>query len=159
MRPFSILGVTVALIAALVLATSAGATGTNTRIPFTVEFFNPCRDGEPFTATGFMHVTSDATFGLDLSLHDRYHLNLEGMTAKGLLSGVKYVVQQEWNVGTNSDEDHLTMHDIYKEHYVRSGEDGTLFPDDDFYFYVHTHLTLNASGGDNFKVEAEAECR
>ena len=148
MRPRCVFVLIVALVSTLGLAAGADATGTETRTPFTAPFENPCT-GEPFTATGFVHITSDFTIGTDGSLHDQYHLNLEGVTAKGLVSGVKYVVEQEWNDGTNADDDHMTMHHIFKEHYVRAREDGTPVvgaAGDDFYVYFHLHITVNANG-------------
>jgi hypothetical protein len=146
MRPRSIFGVVIAALSALALTASAGAAGINTRTPFTELFDNPC-NGEAFIASGFVHITSDFRVGLDGSLHDRYHLNMEGMTAKTVVGGVKYVVQEEWNVGQNASDDHSTMHHIQKLHFVRAREDGTvLLGGDDFYFYVHLHMTLNANG-------------
>jgi hypothetical protein len=161
MRARFFLGVIGAAVSAVVLAASAGATGTNTRTPFTTIFENPCTE-EVFTASGFVHVTSDFTVGPDGSLHDRYHLNLEGITARGLVSGVKYVVQEEWNVGTNAHDDQMTMHHVYKQHFVRAREDGiAVLGGDDFYVYVHLHMTLNANGTPTaFTMNTEEEpCR
>ena len=152
-------GLIVAGVSALALAASAGAVGTNTRTPFTMGFDNPCT-GEPFIASGFIHETSDTTFGPDGSLHDQYHLNLEGMTAKAVVSGVKYVVENESNIGTNSSDDHMTMHSIFKEHYVRAREDGTPIvgaDGDDFYVYFHLHMTVNATGTPSFTLNTSDE--
>jgi hypothetical protein len=153
MRARLILGVIGAAVAALGLAASAAA--VDTRTPITEPLFNPCTQ-EPLVAQGFIHITSDFTVGTDGSLHDRYHLNMEGMTAK-TVTGVKYVVQEEWNVGTNADEDHSTTHHIFKQHYVRTREDGTFVLGDDFYVYFKLHLTTNANGAPVVRMESEEE--
>jgi hypothetical protein len=146
MRSRSIFGLAVTVFSALALAASAGAAGTDTRTPFTDLLSNPCT-GEEFIASGFVHTTSDFTFDLDGSIHVRDHVNMEGMTAKALVSGVKYVVQEEENLGTNASDDHMTIHHISKLHFVRAREDD--IPNlggDDFYLYFHLHLTVNGNG-------------
>ena len=141
MRLRSIFGVVMAVVSALALAAGAGAAGIDTRTPFTDLLDNPCT-GEAFIASGFVHTTSDFTFGLDGSVHERYHVNMEGMTAKAVVSGVKYVVQEEENIGTNASDDHMTIHHISKLHFVRAREDVPGLGGDDFYLYFHLHMTF-----------------
>ncbi len=144
MRPRFILGVIVVAAAALAVAASAAAVGTSARTPISEVLVNPCT-GEPIVAEGFVHITSDFTVTPDGRLHDRYHLNMEGMTAK-TATGVKYVVVEQWNVGTNAHEDQATVRHVFKQHFVRTRDDGTFVFGDDFYAYFHLHLTLNANG-------------
>jgi hypothetical protein len=153
-------GVIVAVVTALAVATSAGATAVETKAPFTTTFENPCT-GEPVVATGFVHTVADVRFGTDGSLHDQYHFNLQGVTGTGLTTGAKYTVQEEWNVGTNADDDHSTTHHIFRQQYVRTGNTGTVLAGDDFYIYFRLHITMNANGQMTaFRIETEEEpCR
>lgn len=156
MRPRLILGVIGAVVAALAVATGAAAVGTSTRTPITEPLTNPCT-GEPIVAQGFVHITSDVTFTADGRVHDRYHLNMEGMTAK-TVTGVKYVVHEQWNQATNAHDDQATVQHVFRQHFVRAREDGTFVLGDDFYVYFHMHVTLNANGTPTaFWIEPEEE--
>lgn len=142
---------------ALGLAASAGA--VDAQMAVTEEFFNPCT-GEMFLAQGTLKVTSEFTIGADGRLHERFHYSLQAMTAKGVISSAKYVVQRQTSEGTNADADSApsTMHLIFKEHYVRSGENGSLFEGDDFYVWFHMHMTINSNGVPTaFKIDSEEE--
>jgi hypothetical protein len=142
-----ILGVIAAAVSALALAASAAGVGTGTTTAFAELFFNSCT-GEWFVAEGTVKTSVDATIGTDGRVHERWHVNLQARTAKGVITGVKYIAQQSLNQGLNADIDAApsTQHYIFKEHYVRAGEDGTLFEDDDFYLYFHMHVTINSNG-------------
>lgn len=152
-------GVIVAVVTALALATSAGATAVESKAPWTAMFENPCT-GELVIASGIIHTVANVTFGTDGSLHDQYHVNLDGVTATGALTGAKYTVQEQWNVGTNADEDHSTTHHIFRQQYVRTGNVATPLGDD-FYIYFHLHITMNANGQMTaFKIDSQEEpCR
>lgn len=148
-----LLGVVAA--AGLLATASASAESVETRMPFSELITNPCT-GEEFLAEGFVQMTAATTFSTSGGFHDRFHVNTKGMTAKSLVTGVKYVVQQEWNVGTNAHDEQSTIRHILKERYVRAGEDGTLVEDDDFYAYFHLHITVNAQGTPtSFKMESQ----
>jgi hypothetical protein len=137
----------VAVVLALVLVGGAAATGVDTRTPFAEEVFNPCTD-EFVSATGVVHMTSDFTVGADGSVHQRGHVNLMDMSATGLVTGARYVVQREINDGMNADFDFApsTQNFIFKEHYVRVSETDTLLDGDDFYLTFRIQLTINAQG-------------
>jgi hypothetical protein len=145
---------------ALAFATSAGAVETQT--PISQMFFNPCT-GETFVAQGTLKMSSDFTIGADGRVHERWHVTLHAMTAKGVITGAKYVVQEAINQGVNTDADGVpsTQRLSFKQHYVRSGESGALVDDDDFYLWFHIHLTINANGVPTAtKIEsAEDTCR
>lgn len=150
-------GVIVVVVTALAVATGAGATTVETKEPWMATFENPCT-GEPVVATGIVHTVFDVTFGTN-GFHDQYHVNLEGVTATGAMTGAKYTVQEQSNIGTNADEDHSTTHHIFRQQYVRTGDTGTLLPDD-FYVYVRLHITTSSSGQMTFKTDTEEEpCR
>jgi hypothetical protein len=148
--------------ATLVVAAGATAEVITNRTPFTASFFNPCT-GETFVAEGFIETHAKLVVGSDGRLHEQFHQNLKGMTAKGVVTGAKYVVQQEWNEGTNADADAApsTQHHIFKEHYVRTGENGALIDDDDFLIYFRIHMTINAQGmPTSLKIDTEEDpCR
>jgi hypothetical protein len=148
-----------ATIGVVTLAVPVAATADSvieTRTPFTMVFENPCT-GEAFVAQGFIHTVARFTVGADGSMHDQYHLNMEGVTAK-TLTGVKYVVQEEWNVGTNARDEHSTIHHVFKQHFVRAREDGSFALGDDFSIYFRLHLTVNAQGTPTaFRLESEEE--
>jgi hypothetical protein len=130
---------------ALVLPTAAAA--AETRTPVTQMGPNPCT-GEAFVAEGTFTSRLVFTVGADGRLHETFQFNLHATTAKGVATGVKYVVQEQFHEGTNADADAMpsTQHHIYKQRYVRSGEAGELFEEDDFYVWFHIHFTINSSG-------------
>ena len=145
MRPRLMIGLVVAATALLTLAATAGA--AQTRMPVTQTFDNPCT-GELLVANGTMVVDSDVRVGADGKIHTRSHISFHGMAATAPVSGHKYVVQDQTIEGTNSDGDAApsTTHFRVKIHWVRTGEDGALIDDDDFYNWFRVHLTVNANG-------------
>lgn len=147
MRVRHILGVIGAATAALVLAGSIGA--AQTRMPFTQALDNPCT-GEMLVATGTLVEDVDLTTSPDGRTHFRSRVSFHGMAATAPLTGHKYVVQEQTLEGTNSDADAApyTTHFKVKLHWVRTGEDGGVMPDndDDFYDWFHVHMTVNANG-------------
>jgi hypothetical protein len=108
-------------------------------------------------------MSSDFTIGADGRVHQRWHASLHAMTAKGVITGAKYVVQEAINEGLNADADAApsTGRFIFKQHYIRSGELGGLVEDDDFYLWFHIHMTINSNGVPTVtKIEsAEDTCR
>jgi len=127
------------------MATSAAA--VTTQMPVTQTFFNACAN-ETFTATGTLVANTDVTISPDGKFHTHSNMSFHGMSATALVTGHKYVVQDQTIDGTNEDSDAMpaTTHTRIKIHYVRTGEDGTLFPDDDFYEWFTIHMTINANG-------------
>src|SRR4051794_21519677 len=145
MRPRFILGLF--LVAATSLALTATAGAAETRTPFTEPFDNPCT-GEALVATGTMATSSDEVVGVDGKTHIRWRVSFHGVAATNPLTGHKYVVQDQTLEGSNSDADAApsTTHFKLKFHWVRTGEDGALIDDDDFYDWFHIHMTINANG-------------
>jgi len=145
MRTRWILGLVVA--ASVSLALAAAAVAAVARTPFTQAFDNPCT-GEALVATGTMVTNSDVTIGADGKIHVRSNVHFEGMAATNPVSGHKYIVQEQTLEGQNSDSDLApsTTHFKIKIHWVRTGEDGALIDDDDFYDWFHVHTTVNANG-------------
>ena len=159
LRTRPLLGFVVTTAVALTICAGAGAAETRTAV--SQPFFNYCT-GETFVAEGTLTMRSEFRIGSDGRLHETFHFNLHGMTAKGVITGVKYVVQEQVNQGINADADAApsTQHHIIKQHYVRSGENDVLFEDDDFYLWFHIHLTINSNGvPTSMKLETEDVCR
>ena len=147
MRARLFFGVVGVAVAALALTTSAAGVGTGTTTAFAEPFFNFCT-GETFIAEGTIQTSADFTIGPDGRAHEQWHVNLQARTAKGVVTGATYVVQRNENEGFNTDADAapFTQHFIFYERYVRSGENGALIDDDDFYLYFNIHMTINANG-------------
>jgi hypothetical protein len=134
---------------ALIAATGATAgPAVVTSIPFTVEFANPCADGELFSATGTVQIVSsinESAGGRSLM-----HLEMNSSGAQGvtvLPPFKKYVVVDNEGETATADtpfpaEDTL----VVTIQFIRQGEDGTLFPGDDLYMDVRVHFTINANG-------------
>jgi hypothetical protein len=160
LRARPLLGFVVTTAVALTVCAGAGAAETRTAI--SQMFTNPCT-GEMFVAQGTLTMRSDFRVGSDGRLHETFHFNLHGTTAKGVITGAKYVVQEQVNQGINADADAApsTQHHIFKQHYVRAGETGELLEEDDFYLWFHIHLTINSNGvPTSMKLEtAEDVCR
>ena len=160
LRARPLLGFVVTTAVGLTICAGAGAAETRTAI--SQMFTNPCT-GEMFVAQGTLTMRSDFRVGSDGRLHETFHFNLHGTTAKGVITGAKYVVQEQVNEGINADADAApsTQHHIIKQHYVRSGENDVLFEDDDFYLWFRIHLTINSNGvPTSMKLEtAEDVCR
>ena len=152
-------------VVAVVVAVSAGAVaadpGTTTSQPFSQVLFNPCTD-ELFLAEGEIHLSAQHSLSPDGRLHVTAHSNLQNVKGVGLTSGARYVVQRVLAEHTNADGDFapFNTNSSFLEHYIREGETGSLLPEDDFFFWIRLHLTVNASGvltAD--RIEMEFECR
>ena len=142
---------------------STGATagpGTSTTTPFTFSGINPCT-GEAFAGTGTLKFL--ITDNLSSSGMVQYHIEA---TFSGLqavtVSGKKYVVVSQENQTDTFDLDGMPAHETVEHtlQFIRSGEDGTLFPDDDFYEHFLAHITANANGTVTVEdVETDTTCR
>jgi hypothetical protein len=137
--------VTVAL--ALPGAASAAIVNTvDTHTPFADARFNPCT-AEPLAITGFFHSRVYFDVGLDGSTHFLLEFNLENMKATTAM-GATYVVKESIETHTNAQSAFVPFNTEFNfvEHYVRSGENGALVDDDDFYLGFRFHVTVNANG-------------
>jgi hypothetical protein len=140
------------VLAAVVFAGGAliGATGAaagpavSDTTPITYAGFNSCA-GEAFTGTGNVHFLTNENVSASGVLQSHVNVRIDGLQAVGALSGKKYVVQDTFNhefVFSKAAEDTFDL----TAHFVRVGEDGTLILGDDFYEYLRTHITTNATG-------------
>jgi hypothetical protein len=145
------------VLAALVLCDVAligtnGATagpGISTTTPFPFSGTNPCT-GETFAGTGSLHfLISD---NLSSSGNVQYHLEvtLSGLQAVTTppFAQKKYVVIDQENQTDTFDLDGMPAHQTVEHtlQFIRSGEDGSLLMDDDFYEHFLAHITANADG-------------
>ena len=153
------------VVLAVVAAASAGAVaagpGVTASQPFSQVLFNPCT-GESFLAQGEIHTTTQQSISADGRLHVTMHTNLQNVKGFGLTSGARYVVQQVLAEHTNADGDFapFNTNSNFLEHYIRQGETGSLLPDDDFFFWIRLHLTVNANGVPTVeRIEMDFECR
>ena len=135
---------------ALIGATSATAgPGISTTTPFAFNGMNPCT-GDDFVGTGNLHfLISD---NLSSSGMVQYHLevSLSGLQAVTTfpVTGKKYVVIDEEDQTDTFDTDGAPAQETVEHtlQFVRSGEDGSLLMDDDFYEHFLAHITANANG-------------
>lgn len=127
-------------------ASAAVVKTVETHTPITDLRFNPCT-GESLVVTGFFHSQVFFDVGLDGSTHSTFEFNLQNMKAT-TVSGATYVVKESIETHTNAQSDFLPFNTEFNsvEHYVRSGENGALIDDDDFYLGFRSHLTVNANG-------------
>jgi hypothetical protein len=135
-------------IGALVAATGATAgPAVSTTTPFTFDGINPCT-GDYFAGSGNLHfLISD---NLSTSGNVQFHIeaNISGLQAVTVPGGKKYVVVSQEDQTDTFDTDGMPAHETLEHtvQFIRSGEDGTLFPDDDFFEHFLAHITANANG-------------
>lgn len=154
------------VVVAVAIAASAGAVAaapaTTTSQPFSQVFYNPCT-GEPFHAEGEIHLRAQQSLSPDGRLHVTVGSSLQNVKGTGLTSGARYVAQQVLAEHTNADGDFapFNTNSNFLEHYIRQGETGSLpEEDDDFFFWIRLHLTVNAGGVTTVdRIEMESECR
>jgi Tfp pilus assembly protein FimT len=125
-------------------ATAGSAVSTTTPFPFAGT--NPCT-GEPVTGTGNLHLLISDNLSTSGNVQFHIEANLSGLQAV-TLTGKKYVVIDEEDLTNTFDTDGAPAHETVEVTFqlIRSGEDGTLFPDDDFYEHFLAHITANANG-------------
>jgi hypothetical protein len=148
-------GVTALAAATLAVAGVAGAgPAVSTTAPFTYDGVNPCTEpAEAFTGTGTLHFLLSENVSNSGALQHHLQTTIDGLKAV-TPTGKTYVVHDIFSdefvfSGTTAEE----TFDI-TAHYVRLGEDGTLVFGDDFYSYLRTHITANATGTPSFHVNA-----
>jgi hypothetical protein len=130
-----------ALIGATIAAADAAFSQTSA---FTYTGTNACT-GEMFTGTGNLHFLLHENLSTSGALEHHLDVRVDGLKAVALMSGKKYIVQDIFNdefvfAGAAEETFNITAH------FIRVGEDGTLFIGDDFYEYLRTHITANANG-------------
>jgi hypothetical protein len=133
---------------ALIAVTGASAgPGTSTTTPFSFSGANPCT-GELLTGTGTLHLLLSGNASDSGNIQSHIEANVSGLQAVTTLplstAGKKYVViDQQDSTQTFASASHETVEQTFQ--LVRSGEAGTLFPEDDFYFHYLAHITANAN--------------
>jgi hypothetical protein len=129
-----------------------------THVPFTFAFVNPCL-AEPFSGSGFFHFKSLVTTAP--KFHTSTEMNFED--TKGFtVTGVRYVVPFDVSAHEIADADFAPANGTTElmEQFIRQAEDGTLVMDDDFYFKLKLHFTVNATGGVTASfTDPRVECR
>ena len=143
MRLFAAVLLPAAAVTALICASVAAADVSETTT-FAYTGTNWCT-GEDITGTGNLHMTVSDSLGTDGFIHHHLSTRIDGLKATALVTGKKYVVQDtyfdEFNFVGASEE----TFDV-RVHYIRQGEDGTFILGDDFYEWMHTHITANDLG-------------
>jgi hypothetical protein len=136
------------LIGTTATAASAGP-GVSTTTPFSFSGTNSCT-GDVFAGSGQLHfLISD---NLSSSGMIQYHMEatFSGLQAVTTfpIAGKKYVVIDEEDLTDTFDSDGAPAHETVEHtlQFVRSGEDGSLLMDDDFYEHFLAHITANANG-------------
>jgi hypothetical protein len=149
-----------------VLIGSTGATAgpaSSMTVPFTFDGINPCT-GETITGTGNLHLLT--TGNVSDSGNTQFHTEtgFSGVQAVTTFpfAPKKYVIVDQEGYTNTFDSDGMPAQDTLDPTFqlVRSGEGGTVFPDDDFYLHVHTHITANANGTVTAdKIDTDMRCR
>ena len=139
-------------------ATAGPAVSETTPISFTAD--NLCT-GEAIAGNGSLHAEVNENLSASGTLQSHMMWRLDGLSATGVLSGKRYVVQQTENhefVFASSGTSEETFNETV--HFIRLGEDGTLILGDDFYETFKTHITANAAGVHSFRIDTSDEpCR
>src|SRR5919204_528340 len=147
---------------ALIGATGASAgPATTVNVPFTFGDTNTCVvPNEMFTGSGHLQFLIGDNLSTSGKIQFHIEANLSGLQAVTTVPvpGIKYVVVFQEDQTDTFDSDGMPVH-MTLEHtvqFIRQGEDGTLFPGDDFYEHFLFHTTANANGTvtvDDFTVD------
>jgi hypothetical protein len=150
---------------ALIVATGAAAgPGFSSTTPFTFGGTNPCT-GDEFTGTGKLHLLISDNQSNSGNIQFHIEANFSGLQAVATLplpGGKKYDVIDQEDLTQTFDSDGAPSHETVEStlQFVRSGEDGTLFPGDDFYEHFLAHITANANGVVTVEdVTTDSRCR
>jgi hypothetical protein len=138
-----------ALVAGVALIAATGASagpGFSQTIPWAFGDDNPCT-GEAFAGTGKFHFLITINTSSSGNLQSHSEATISGLQAT-TVTGKKYVVVNQEAITDTLDSDTMPFHQTVERtvQYIRSGEDGALFPDDDFYEHFLAHFTINANG-------------
>jgi hypothetical protein len=147
----------------LIGATGAmGGPGTSTTTPFPFAGTNPCvTPPEGFAGTGKLHFLMSDNESTSGNVQFHIEATFSGLQAV-TTTGKKYVVVSQENQTNTFDTDGAPSHETVEHtvQFVRSGEDGTLLPGDDFYEHFLAHITANANGTVTVQdVETDTRCR
>jgi hypothetical protein len=140
-----------ALVAGAALIAAPGASagpGFSTTTPYVFLEPNTCT-GETMAGTGTFHFLVSDNLSSSGNVQSHIEATISGLQATGTVTGKKYVVVNQENLTNTFDSDDvMPFHFTWERtvQYVRSGEDGTLFLDDDFYEHFLMHATVNANG-------------
>ena len=152
-RSLLVLGVLMLGGGALFGATGAAAgPAFTTTSPFTFGGTNTCVvPAEEFIGNG--HLKFLISDNLSTSGNVQYHIEanlagLQAVTVNPIGVNKKYVVISQENQTNTFDTDGMPAHETVEHtvQFIRQGEDGTLFPGDDFYEHFLAHITANANG-------------
>jgi hypothetical protein len=115
-------------------------------IPWPFAGTNPCTL-EPFEGTGTLHLLLSESVSNSGRIQAHIEATFSGLQAT-TVTGKKYVVVSQENQTDTLDSDFVPWHQTLEHtvQFVRSGEDGTLFPEDDFFEHFLAHFTVNADG-------------
>jgi hypothetical protein len=136
-------------VSALVIAAGATAgSGVSTTTPFTFSGTNVCvTPPEDFVGSGQLHllISDNASNSGNIQFH--IEATFSGMQAV-TITGKKYVVISQEDQTDTFDSDGMPAQETLEHtvQFVRSGEDGSLLMDDDFYEHFLAHITANANG-------------
>ena len=148
-------GVAIAIVAAT--APTASAAATTFSEPFSGAVPNDCT-GEMFFAEGTMHVSVTGSVTLD-GFKSHTEMNLTGVKGIGLVSGARYVMNQQSSDMQHADGDDAQQTIEQTIIMNRQGETGALVTGDDFQLHVIAHLTVTNGVTKATKTDLRADCR
>ena len=133
--------------AALALASAAWGETITSKAPIVFSATNPCT-GEVLSGTGFAHFVLTGNLSGGGMVRSHIEGNFENVKAVAAVTGARYVAPSSETQGFVFDSDGAPANETFEADLamVRQGEDGTLFPDDDFHLHVLGHATANANG-------------
>jgi hypothetical protein len=144
-------GVLAVLGAARGVRAQAKAVTTAQSVPFDITVFIPCVP-ENVTLTGNLQIVNHTTVNADGTFHLVSHLNPQGLSGVGDVTGDKYqgsgVTQNEFNITVGQQ---LTFLNIMR--FVGQG------PGNNFTLELQVHVTVNANGQTTTVVDnSRADC-
>jgi hypothetical protein len=136
------------LVGTTAMAASAGP-AVSTTTPFSFSGTNPCT-GDAFAGSGQLHFLLSENLSTGGTVQYHLEATISGLQAVTTfpVAGKRYVVIDQENQTTTFDSDGAPAHETVEHtlQFVRSGEDGSLLMDDDFYEHFLAHVIANANG-------------
>ena len=141
----TIVALALGLLLAMVPPAPAATTYTQeSTMPIEFTATDPCT-GEPVALSGHVHMGFHLTSDESGGYHTEFLTELQGVTGRGLLTGMQYVAASE----TDSAENYLSpgFETTFLQTYVfnRVGADGGALPDD-LLLHLLFHVTVNNEG-------------
>jgi hypothetical protein len=141
-------------------AATASAATVNFDVPVSGTVFNDCT-AEWVTITGTQHVkvTDNSTA---FELKSQIEMNLTGVKGTGVMSGARYVMNDQTSDMQHADFDPFGDAQLTIENstiLTRQGETGALLMGDDFRLHALTHLTVVNGVTKSDKTDLRADCR